>query len=117
MASSMLSSGYSRNVVDVVAPFGKRGDRHRREPQEGPGSLHLWLAVHRDGASVEEIAGCFEPYRPDGWTVDRSLENLDAKLTDRSFTTDLDALVADWPDGYSIESASRTVIELLELLR
>lgn len=85
--------------------------------KKGRDLFDLWLAIHHAGAPIEEIAACFEPYRPDGWTVDRAVENLDAKLSDRTFTTDLNALVADWPDGYSIESASRTVIDLLELLR
>lgn len=41
--------------------------------------------------------------------------NLRAKLSDASFRTDLDALVAEWPDGYDIDEAAEFVIK--EVLR
>lgn len=56
------------------------------------------------GAVVDDIVECFEPYRPDGWTVDRALDNLDAKLAVDDFTGDLDQLVNVAPNGYSVDA-------------
>ncbi len=41
--------------------------------KKGRDLFDLWLAVRHAGLGVEEIAGCFEPYRPDGWTAARAL--------------------------------------------
>lgn len=85
--------------------------------KKGRHLFDLWLAMAHAGATPEDIVSCFEPYRPDGWTVDRAMVNLEAKLADRAFATDLDPLVAEWPDGYSVESAGETFFRLLDLLR
>ena len=65
----------------------------------------LWLAVQQAGASPAEIAACFGLYRPDGWTAARAVVNLEAKLEDPEFTADVERLVSDWPDGYTVEAA------------
>ena len=39
-----------------------------------------------------------------------------ATLLDLSFVTDLEAAVAEWPDGYSVGLASELVIERLFVL-
>lgn len=48
--------------------------------RKGRDLFDLWLAVEHGGASIDDIVDCFEPYRPEGWTVERALENLDDKL-------------------------------------
>ena len=45
--------------------------------RKGRDLFDLWLAVEHGGASIDDIVECFDPYRPDGWTVDRALDNLD----------------------------------------
>jgi Nucleotidyl transferase AbiEii toxin, Type IV TA system len=35
----------------------------------------LWLAVEDAGVTPAAIAGCFGPYRPDGWTIARANDN------------------------------------------
>lgn len=74
--------------------------------KKGRDLFDLWLAVRHAGLSVEEIAECFEPYRPDGWTAARALVNLHAKLDDAQFAHDLDALINTMPAGYTLHDAA-----------
>lgn len=67
----------------------------------------------RAGASPAGIAACFGPYRPDGWTVARAVANLDAKLVNREFTSDVEQLVAEWPDGYTLQAAGQVARDIL----
>ncbi len=75
--------------------------------RKGRDLFDIWLAVDRGGATPEQIAACFGPYRPDGWTPARALDNLAAKLEDLDFSTDLDKLSTNWPEGYTIEDGAR----------
>ncbi len=76
---------------------------------KGRDIFDLWLAVHLAGVRPDSIARCFAPYRPDGWTPGLALANLEAKLADQSFTTDIDGLLVDRPDSYNAASAAETV--------
>lgn len=84
---------------------------------KGRDLFDLWLALNHLGIDPVEIADCFDTYRPDGWTPARAMGNLDDKLKRPDFVSDLTQLVAEWPDGYSIESgrsAVETVVEAIE---
>lgn len=88
--------------------------------RKGRDLFDLWLAVEHAGADPSAIATCFGPYRPAGWTAGLALANLDAKLSDRTFVTDLDLLVVAPPSGYAIEAAAslaRRVITLADAAR
>jgi len=82
---------------------------------KGRDLFDLWLAVERAGVPPGEIADCFGPYRPDRWTATRALQNLDAKLADVSFTTDLEQL-ASWPDDYQLGTARLAVERVIEAI-
>jgi predicted nucleotidyltransferase component of viral defense system len=84
--------------------------------KKGRDLFDLWLAVEHARVSPAEIAASFDPYRPEGWTVARALANLETKLDDRQFTTDLDQLVVDWPDGYTPETGARVALLVLEAI-
>jgi len=64
-------------------------------------------------ADPAEIASCFEPYRPKGWTANLALRNLEAKLNDDRFTTDLSPFVAQWPPEYRIEQAAEIATQII----
>ena len=85
--------------------------------RKGRDLFDLWLAVERGGASIDDIVDCFEPYRPDGWTVERALDNLHDKLAVDDFTRDLDQLVSSRPDGYSIEAAAQIARRVIRSAR
>ncbi len=82
--------------------------------KKGRDLFDLWLAVMRAGVSPVGIAACFDPYRPDRWTLSRAVANLETKLKDRQFTTDLDPLVPEWPKGYTMEDAGRIARSVLD---
>ncbi len=84
--------------------------------KKGRDLFDVWLAVEEAGVPPVEIAASFDPYRPEGWTADRALANLEAKLDDRNFTTDLAPLVVDWPDGYTPDAGARIVQRVLEAI-
>ena len=81
--------------------------------KKGRDLFDLWLAVQQAGASPAEIAACFGLYRPDGWTAARAVVNLEAKLEDPEFTADVERLVSDWPDSYTVEAAGQLARALL----
>jgi nucleotidyltransferase AbiEii toxin of type IV toxin-antitoxin system len=74
--------------------------------RKGRDLFDMWLAVEEANLAPEAIAAAFGPYRPDGWTPALAMENLAVKLEDTRFTTDLDTLVAVWPDRYTIEAGA-----------
>lgn len=85
--------------------------------KKGRDLFDLWLAVGHAGVSVDDIATCFEPYRPDGWTAARALGNLDAKLADPQFVRDLDALVDAAAAGYNFDDAADVARAVITAVR
>ena len=86
--------------------------------KKGRDLFDLWLAVRQGGVSPTEVAACFGPYRPDGWTAARAVTNLEAKLEDREFAADVERLALDWPDDYTAPAAAqlaRAVLDEIEL--
>lgn len=100
-------SGTSRVSTFALEELAATKIRALFQRKKGRDLFDLWLAATRAGASPFDIAACFDPYRPDGWTVARAVANLETKLKDREFATDLDPLVPEWPTGYTMEEAGR----------
>jgi predicted nucleotidyltransferase component of viral defense system len=83
---------------------------------KGRDLFDLWLAIERAAVSPSAVAACFGPYRPAGWTVELAWANLAKKLADPTYTSDLDQLVQEWPDGYTAATgaaAARLVLEAI----
>ena len=80
---------------------------------KGRDLFDLWLAVMLAGVRPTDIAACFGPYRPDGWTVARAAANLDVKLMDQDFESDVEKLVAEWPAGYTVQAAGQVARAVL----
>lgn len=81
--------------------------------RKGRDLFDLWLALMQMKVEPAAILGSFGPYRPDGYTSARAIENLTEKVKDASFRQDLDLLVTEWPEGYDVESAAAHVIDVL----
>jgi predicted nucleotidyltransferase component of viral defense system len=84
---------------------------------KGRDLFDLWLAVHLAGVKPTAIAHAFGPYRPDGWTPALALANLEAKLADQTFTTDIDGLLVNRPDGYDAASAAETFRTVISAIK
>ncbi len=81
---------------------------------KGRDLFDLWLAVALAGARPKEIAACFDPYRPDGWTVARATANLDAKLLNQDFNSDVEQFVTALPPGYTRQAARKVARAVLD---
>lgn len=77
--------------------------------KKGRDLFDLWLALTEMALPPEEILEGFAPYRPDGYTAETAIVNLEDKLADRLFRADLETLVGEWPDSYDIDSAANLV--------
>lgn len=73
---------------------------------KGRDLFDLWLAVTSVGVKPSDIAECFEPYRPAGWSTNLARMNLEAKLRDERFVDDVRGLVQDWPDDYELRAGA-----------
>jgi len=76
---------------------------------KGRDLFDLWLALEHLGLDPDAILDAFGPYRPDGLTASRAIDNLERKLGDPLFRGDLDVLVPAPPDGYSPDQAAELV--------
>lgn len=81
--------------------------------RKGRDLFDLWLAFEHGTVDLDDVVDCFEPYRPEGWTGERALANLTAKLDDDRFLHDLDALVSGHPDGYSLDAARQIAEQVI----
>ena len=77
----------------VAALYGRR--RHRD-------FFDIWAAFKADIATPREIAGCFERYRPQGWTARLAAKNLEAKLARSEYTAQLAEMSAARPGSYDL---------------
>lgn len=68
------------------------------------------IAAELDLAVNADIAACFEPYRPEGYSRPLAENNLSAKLQDQGFRNDLAPLVTTWPEGYDLDNAADQVV-------
>ncbi len=84
---------------------------HQRK--KGRDLFDLWLALTEMGLDPAEILAAFIPYRPDGYTSPTAIATLQGHLKDRAFRSDLNLLVAVWPEDYDIDDAGDLIIEQL----
>jgi hypothetical protein len=80
---------------------------------KGRDVFDLWLALEQLRLDPQAIVDCFGPYRPEGYTASRAIDNLRAKLKVSGFREDLSLLVTALPDGYDIDTASELIIDSL----
>lgn len=80
---------------------------------KGRDLFDLWLALTQSGIDPKRILAAFAPYRPAGLTSRLAIANLNAKLTDRGFRTDIDPLLAVRSAEYDVDTAAELVIDFL----
>ena len=83
---------------------------------KGRDAFDLWLVAKAFDVDPNDIAECFEPYRPEGWSPVRARANLAAKVRDGAYLEDLRPLVADWPEGFDGGSAEAAVARILDAI-
>ena len=80
--------------------------------RKGRDLFDLWLALTQMGLDPDDILGCFGPYRPDGYTAELAVANLEEHVADPGFRSDLLDLTTV-SSGYDIDDAAATVTEHL----
>ena len=79
---------------------------------KGRDLLDIWLMTNEVGMSTESVCWAFETYRPEGYTAKKAIENLEKKLGDKLFLTDINYLVSAEVSGYNVKNAATQVVEL-----
>ena len=81
--------------------------------KKGRDLYDLWLALTVLELDPDAIVAAFPAYRPEGVDSKRMAANLAAKLTDKAFCTDVDAMVRVGAPAYDPHTAGRMVAEEL----
>ena len=100
-------------VAGARTPMGRMSGSLKGFSGSDLGGFAIKGALEKAGVAPEDIAACFEPYRPEGWSAGRALDNLGAKLDDAQFVRDLDALIGELPEGYTIEDAAQVAHDVI----
>jgi len=78
---------------------------------KGRDLFDLWLLTNEIGVDAELVCRAFSTYRPDEFTQKRAIANLEEKLGDASFLTDINNMVPSEKSEYDVGKAARQVIE------
>lgn len=83
--------------------------------KKGRDLYDLWLALTVLDLDPEAIVAAFPAYKPEGVDGKLMTDNLAAKLADKAFCTDVDAMIRVGSPAYNAQEAGKMVAE--ELLR
>lgn len=78
---------------------------------KGRDLFDFWLALTVLNLDTEKIIAAFEPYHPEATSATQMINNLEAKLTDRSFLEDLNNLVVRNDLDYDPNIAGKLIID------
>lgn len=78
--------------------------------KKGRDLFDMWLGLTELGLSGTQLLAVFGPYRPDGLTAERAIDNLRAKLIDEAFRNDLTPLLSTLPADYDIDRAGELIV-------
>jgi hypothetical protein len=67
--------------------------------------------TNRIGIDAALTCKAFTTYRPDGYTAKRAIENLERKIADGMFLSDIANLVSVDISDYRVEEAAAQIIE------
>ena len=79
---------------------------------KGRDLLDLWLMTNEVGIDPDLVCHAFLTYRPEGFSAKKAIHNLEKKLTDSLFLTDIDNLISYRLENYNVEIAAKQVIDL-----
>ncbi|MCL2424653.1 MAG: nucleotidyl transferase AbiEii/AbiGii toxin family protein [Micrococcales bacterium] len=80
---------------------------------KGRDLFDLWLALTQMNLAPDAILAAFGPYHPEGMTARVAITNLERKVADHQFRTDLDLLLTRPPGDYNIDQAAIVVSDSL----
>lgn len=80
---------------------------------KGRDLFDIWLALKHLKVNPDEVIEAFPLYRPEKYTANLAISNLNEKLESRVFRADLDSLARVQPIWYDIDNAGELVVESL----
>lgn len=80
---------------------------------KGRDLFDLWLALTELHLEPDAILAAFGPYCPEGLTAKQSVNNLQRKVADPTFRSDLVPLLSSVPTAYAVDAAAELVIQQL----
>lgn len=78
---------------------------------KGRDLFDLWVMTNEIGLDTGLLYKAFSIYRPEGFTARKAIENLEKKLSDEKFRSDISSLVSAEKSDYRIEDAAELIIE------
>ncbi|MHB1163898.1 MAG: nucleotidyl transferase AbiEii/AbiGii toxin family protein [Candidatus Nanopelagicales bacterium] len=81
--------------------------------KKGRDLFDLWLALTELNLDPDDILDAYPTYAPSGLTAERAIADLQAKVLDPTFRTDIAPLIDPWPRDYDIDTAGQLVTDLL----
>lgn len=81
--------------------------------KKGRDLFDLWLALTELNLDPDDILNAYPTYAPSGLSAKRAISDLQAKVLDPTFRTDLAPLIEPWPADYDIDAAGQLVADLL----
>jgi len=79
---------------------------------QGRDLFDLWLLTNKIGIDAGLTCQAFSTYRPDGYTSKKAIENLEKKVYDAKFLTDISNMVSADIDDYYVEAAAAQIVEM-----
>ena len=80
---------------------------------KGRDAYDLWLVDRTFGIDAHEVAASFSPYRPNAWSPEQAIANIERKLASTPYLDDLRPLVRAWPDEFDAQTAREVAIRFL----
>ena len=77
---------------------------------KGRDLFDLWLLTTEVGVDTALVLNAFSAYRPNGYTGKLAIENLESKLRNAGFISDISNLISSKIDNYNIDEAAEIVI-------
>lgn len=81
--------------------------------KKGRDLFDLWLGLTDLNLDPDDVLEAYATYAPHGLTSKRAIADLQAKILDPTFRTDIAPLIDPWPRDYDIDAAAQLVIDLL----
>lgn len=106
-------SGQSDIITFTPAELVSTKIRALFQRNKGRDLFDLWLALTELNLDPDDILEAYPTYAPPGLTAKRAIADLESKVLNPSFQTDIAPLIDPWPADYDIDSAARLVIDLL----
>ena len=78
---------------------------------KGRDLFDLWLLTNVIGIDPGLTCQAFSTYRPEGYSAKKAIENLEKKILDAKFLTDINNMVSTDQNDYHVEEAAALIIE------